>query len=1473
VAISDTIDISVTGIGEVDALASALDQAAESLARIDELAGKGLDFGAAGAGADKLAASYEAAFGKIQAGADKVAESLAKVGDIGGGADAGAASLGKLDDSLKGVQEQADAVTASVGKADDSLKALGDTADTAAAAGLGKAADSAKGLDETLAGAGAGADKLGAGLKGLGDTGDGMAAQVAAWRAEMASLNAETDKMLAKSDALSLRAPVTAASAASLNEKVAASGYLGTSSVEDDAAAVKASRLQAEASADSAAAAQAEQKSHEMLLLGGAAALGYGIDLAAKLQTSVTRLYTTAGESAANLPMMTAGILALSGQTNTSQAQLGQGAYMIESAGYHGQNALGVLKAAAEGAQAEGAPLGDTANALTSLMNAYGVPKGQSASQAAMSDMDQIIAMVSRGKMTMASAVSALPNVLPAASAAHLSFADVGGALSTMTAMGVSPDRAAMNLSHVITSIMNPNATQTKEQQQLGLNPVQIQNDLGKQGLTGTLTELSDTVMKNMGPAGDVLFKTFNQSKSAAADAQTMISAMPSSIRGVAQAYADGTVSAAQWNQEMFKGSESAQQKNMLQQFATVENQAKGFNDLLKTGAPDVQTYAAAMDKLLGGQTGLNVAMELTGQHMPVMKANTDAIAASAQHAGDNVTGWAKVQSTLNFQLGSFGKEAQAVATEAGQVALPALTGLLHGASDATGFLASNPALAKDLMIGGGALAIPALLAKVASPIATGLSGVGKVAETLHIPGLDKLANIGQNTGLNGAAGDLSGSAGRLSAAAGDLSAAAGKLGESGGVPGGGPGGTAERETEELAEQDATEAAAAGWFTKLAGKGGATAGLSEAFGPLLQGLTLGLIAKGIGDQIAPAGTQAGKYNQMLQSTKGLDTSGLMPYILGGFEGKMMGSFGEEAGKVIQRGLSQASQMVTDPLGAIAGSGSMLSRLGITPAMAAAAQAAPARIAPAASAGDLLGGAGHPGTVTIKADTSGLDSAKGKVTSDLAGITAAIAAAMGKPAKVPGPDLSLLAAAKGPATADGSAVASGFAAGIASGAGAVSAAAGALASDAVAALTSRLQSHSPSEVTKKTGADFDTGFGDGITANSGGVVTAAGNIGSSTVSSLVQGLLGGQSNIQDATTAILGQLANPDAVSTIQQTIQTLQSDVSGDSGLVKWLGGQEAKLDALANRQGQLTTEITDAQQLATSAISGASITSAAGYSPALSASYGPQSAQETLTGMQQQAADTKQFAAQLAQLQKEGLNATSISQLAQAGTATGLPIAAGLTQGGAGIIKQLNAAESQIIKSSQQIGTVGGQAMYQAGIAVTDGLATSLKTQLAKLDAEMTKEANAVIKAVSGHAGSSSSSAAPAGSSSSSLAALASGASGGSSKAGADLSGLGHLDSAAGSAASGLGSVASAAGSAASGLGRIAALFAPAQHGGAAAGGHGGGTTIINQYTVTVTVQGNVSTERDLADAVSEHLIEKSANNWQVAQPVRQGY
>ena len=67
--ISTTISVDVTGIGELESLASAADEAAAALDKLDAAAGRGLDFGAAGGGAaglDKMVGQYQAACAKIQ---------------------------------------------------------------------------------------------------------------------------------------------------------------------------------------------------------------------------------------------------------------------------------------------------------------------------------------------------------------------------------------------------------------------------------------------------------------------------------------------------------------------------------------------------------------------------------------------------------------------------------------------------------------------------------------------------------------------------------------------------------------------------------------------------------------------------------------------------------------------------------------------------------------------------------------------------------------------------------------------------------------------------------------------------------------------------------------------------------------------------------------------------------------------------------------------------------------------------------------------------------------------------------------------------------------------------------------------------------------------------------------------------------------------------------------------------------------
>lgn len=1009
--ITTVITVDAEGaIGQVDALAEAVGKlAADWDAAMEKVSGAGM------AGPEKMVAGWDSAAADIGAAMDKIAASAGKLGDLGKAGGDSAAQIAAIGDAGKAAAAGLDSLAGSAGSADEKIAGLAGAGDEAAS-GLGKLADAGKAAADSADLLAKSSSPAADGIKGVGASAKDSQAFLAEYNAEM--------KAMADIQAESSRAmKAYSAEMAASNDLLAANKTsLATTSIEQDAAVAQSAKASALAQKQAAADAAASAKSHEMLLLGLAGAAAYGTYKAAALQTGVTRLYTTAGESKANLPGDTAGILNLSGATNTTQAQLAQGAYMISSAGFHGAGMLGILKAAAQGAQAEGAPLSETGNALTSLLNAYspGIA-GKSAavqSRAAMQAMDEIITMVGQGKMTMAGAVGALPAVLPVASAAHIAFPQVAGAIATMTSMGMSPDWASQDLRHTIGALQNPNTVQTAEMQQLGLNPVSIAKNLGSQGLTGTLQHIQTAVMKSMGPAGLVMLKTFNQSQSAAQDATIMLKAMPPALQSVAKGYLDGTVSAKQFNKEVFSGPEPAAQKNLLQQFATTANLAHGFNAVLKSGQPDAQVFSAAMSKILGGTVGLQTALMLTGQHMPAFKANVDSVAASASHAGDSVKGWAQVQGTLNFQLGSFEKSLEAVSTQAGEVLLPAVTTALHGLSGVAGFFTAHPALTKAATIGGGILGAGYALQKVEQPAVTALQGVGKVAQVLHIPGLDKLATLGQGSG--GASGTAA--AAGLDRVAGAADAAAGALERVGAA-------SDKAAVGEDAAGAAGDKAAIGETADAKALSPGASGLSGAAGPLEIGLVIGMIIKALGDKLSPSGTPSGKVSQQLQKQE-FTTPGpaqqLHPSLLGGFEGWLTTHIGMQAGKGINDvlhyiatggapGPAAKAPPAAPEMPALAGAKAAAAQgaagvhpapVPATPDMAALAQA---------KARAAQGAAVIAGPAPAAPEMPALASAKARAAQDIAGISQAMQHV--RPAKIPPPDLSALASAKARAAQD------------------------------------------------------------------------------------------------------------------------------------------------------------------------------------------------------------------------------------------------------------------------------------------------------------------------------------------------------------------------------------------------------------------------------------------------------------------------
>ena len=409
----------------------------------------------------------------------------------------------------------------------------------------------------------------------------------------------------------------------------------------------------------------------KMAAVGVAVGLGLAVKSAADFQQQTTKLVTSAGESAANLKMVQQGILSLSSATNTSTEQLASGMYMVESAGFHGAAGLQVLKAAAQGAQAEGADLSEVTNAVTSGLNAYGLK-----AKDAVSFTDQMVAAVGAGKMTMQDLAGSLSAVLPIAASAHISFAQVGGAIATMTAQGMSARQAAQDLANSIRALLNPNSTAVTEMNQFGISSVDVANKLGQRGLTGTISYLADTIAKQMGPSGDIILKTFNQSRVAAQDAETMLKSLPQAIQGVARAYLDGSLSTKSWTADL--KAMPPLQANLAREFAGMADKAHGFNSLLTSGSPAAQTFAAALGKMMGGATGLNTALMLTGSHSATFAANVKSVGDAAHGAGSDVSGWSVIQKEANFQIGSAEKAVKAMGDSLGLALLPAITAVLH---------------------------------------------------------------------------------------------------------------------------------------------------------------------------------------------------------------------------------------------------------------------------------------------------------------------------------------------------------------------------------------------------------------------------------------------------------------------------------------------------------------------------------------------------------------------------------------------------------------------------------------------------------------------------------------------------------------------------------------------------------------------------------------------------------------------------
>jgi TP901 family phage tail tape measure protein len=1214
------------------------------------------------------------------------------------------------------------------------------------------------------------------------DAAELAATQLSAARAKLTmatdtAANAERKLMeaqAASADAGGSDAAAQHALVASLEELNAAQRELakattGASAAEarqgEVARAAAAANGEATAAADATAAANARvggsaaasagmlgkmSKAATVAAVAAAAIAVISVKAAGDFQSSTQHLVTDAGEAQKNLAMVQKGILQISIATGTTAMDLSNSMYHIESSGYHGAAGLNILKVAAEGAKVGGADFDTVGKTLTGTMNSYGMAGDQ-----AVNMMNQLIATTAAGDMRMQDLASSLGNVAPLAAAAGLKFAQVGGAMATMTAQNMSAQQASQDLANTIRALSNPNNVAIKEMQNLGLNSNDLSKNLGKRGLTGTLEILTNAVATHT-KGGEVLISTFNASKQAAANADTMIKAMPPSLQKLATGYLNGTTSLGNWRKEL--KTLPPIQASMMSQFGTLANKTHSFNDMLKGGSPAAQTYNAAMSKLLGGATGLNTSLMITGGRMEEFKNATDKISEAATKGGKHVEDWDKIQGTFNQKMDVLKASVSTAGIEIGTILLPAAQAVVVAITDVLGPMATwigqhQKMAGLILAVAGGAAA--AVIAIKAWALAMGALDIvmGIFAGEMEASGLAEIIILVAMivAGLIYAYMHFDKFRAIVKAVFSAVKTAVVDMWHALEVAWAAIVTAADATGRALATawNAVVMAAMAVWHALVSAWDAVSSATSTAWNAIKDffakwwPLLLVIFALPIAILLATwnhfheqiTGTAKAAWNGIKSffSTiwKGIESTaralwlgiklviiqpiesawGVLKSIWNAVRPYLSGIWNSIKGAAS----SAWSGIKTAIINPLTSAWHTVTTIGGNIAKSIKGKLSDALSAAKTTAGQFL----SVGKAIIDGIVKGIENGVGSVASAAkSAAKSALSAAksflgIGSPSKKFAQEVGL------PVT-------QGMAGGIDSNAHLVSAAAVKVAKSTVAATSSALGIASPSKVFRQLGIYLNEGLVDGITGSTASVKTATRKI---------ETLLTETKNkLQDmlSTSAAQGKKGAGlrDWIKDNEAELTRLQSYAKREDTELRKLAAQRdsvaTKLKAAKSKLATLQADWTkEKNSVASSIMQNASVI----MQPV--DQFNPLSSGDILANYKKQAADAQKFAQQLATLRKKGLSTAIIQQIAAAGVDQGEATAAALVNADSSTIKQMNKTQTNMQSAANATGAAVANSMYSAGIASAKGLVKGLQSQEKTIEAQMLKIAKSMEKAI----------------------------------------------------------------------------------------------------------------------------------------------
>jgi len=167
----------------------------------------------------------------------------------------------------------------------------------------------------------------------------------------------------------------------------------------------------------------------------------------------------------ANIASQEFGKLSVALQGQASTVELTSAAYDVASAGFADvASQTKILEAATYGAVGGLSDLNTVGNAVTSVLNAYGMSASQSASL-----VDKFIQTQNDGKIILAEYATQIGRLAPTASAAGVGIDELNAAIATATAQGVPVEATFTGLNQALVSILKPTAEAETLSKQLGI--------------------------------------------------------------------------------------------------------------------------------------------------------------------------------------------------------------------------------------------------------------------------------------------------------------------------------------------------------------------------------------------------------------------------------------------------------------------------------------------------------------------------------------------------------------------------------------------------------------------------------------------------------------------------------------------------------------------------------------------------------------------------------------------------------------------------------------------------------------------------------------------------------------------------------------------------------------------------------------------------------------------------------------------